>query len=95
MLMVTPKAGSEGGGGAVRLMVKDWSRQFSEPIPLPKGKPLVTLRDAAVYITKLPKAEHTAPEVAGCNGMSDPGGREKRPDHDGAHRLHAGVEQKR
>jgi hypothetical protein len=39
-----------------------WSRQFDEPIPLPKGKPLVTLRDAALYITKLPKAEHNAAE---------------------------------
>jgi hypothetical protein len=39
-----------------------WARQFDEPIPLPKGKPLVTLRDAAHYITKLPKAEHDAPE---------------------------------
>jgi hypothetical protein len=29
---------------------------------LPKGKPLVTLRDAALYITKLPKAEHEAQE---------------------------------
>jgi hypothetical protein len=38
------------------------SRQFTEPIPLPKGKPLVTLRDAALYITKLPKAEHDTPE---------------------------------
>jgi hypothetical protein len=39
-----------------------WNRKFDEPIPLPKGKPLVTLRDAANYITKLPKAEHEAPE---------------------------------
>jgi hypothetical protein len=29
---------------------------------LPKGKKLVTLRDAALYITKLPKAEHDAEE---------------------------------
>ena len=29
---------------------------------LPKGKKLVTLRDAALYITKLPKAEHDAVE---------------------------------
>jgi len=29
---------------------------------LPKGNPLVTLRDAANYITKLPKAEHQAEE---------------------------------
>jgi hypothetical protein len=41
---------------------RGWARQFTEPIPLPKGKPLATLRDAALYITKLPKAEHDAPE---------------------------------
>jgi len=29
---------------------------------LPSRKPLVTLRDAALYITKLPKAEHDAEE---------------------------------
>jgi hypothetical protein len=40
----------------------DWSRKFEEPIPLPKGRRLVTLKDAGTYITKLPKAEHTAPE---------------------------------
>jgi hypothetical protein len=41
---------------------KGWSRKFEEPIPLAKGKELVTLRDAALYITKLPKAEHDAEE---------------------------------
>lgn len=30
--------------------------------PLPNGKQVVTLRDAALYITKLPKAECDAPE---------------------------------
>jgi hypothetical protein len=39
-----------------------WDRPFAEPIELPKGKKLVTLRDAALYITKLPKAEHDAVE---------------------------------
>jgi len=34
-----------------------WSRPFDEPIIPPKGKPLVTLKDAANYIQKLPKAE--------------------------------------
>ena len=29
---------------------------------MPGRKPLVTLRDAALFITKLPKAEHEAPE---------------------------------
>jgi hypothetical protein len=37
-------------------------RWFSDAIPLPKGKPLTTLRDAALYIKKLPKAEHDAQE---------------------------------
>ena len=40
----------------------DWSRHFDEPIPLPNGRELVTLKDAGTYITKLPKAEHEAPE---------------------------------
>ena len=29
---------------------------------MPRGKNLITLRDAALYITKLPKAEHDAEE---------------------------------
>jgi len=40
----------------------DWPRPFDDPIPLPRGRQLVTLRDAAEFITKLPKAEHDAPE---------------------------------
>ena len=39
-----------------------WSTHFDDPISVPKGKPLVTLKDAGNYITKLPKAEHEAPE---------------------------------
>jgi hypothetical protein len=39
-----------------------WSACFDEPIPLPRGRQLVTLQDAGKYITKLPKAEHDAPE---------------------------------
>ena len=35
-----------------------WDQQFFDPIILPGRKPLVTLRNAALYITKLPKAEH-------------------------------------
>ena len=40
-----------------------WDREFIELILLPKGKKLVNLRDAALYITKLPKAEHDAKEL--------------------------------
>jgi hypothetical protein len=39
-----------------------WDQRFFDPIMLPGRKPLVTLRDAALYITKLPKAEHDAEE---------------------------------
>jgi hypothetical protein len=39
-----------------------WDQQFSDPIELPSGRKLVTLRDAALYITKLPKAEHDTEE---------------------------------
>jgi hypothetical protein len=34
-----------------------WSRRFDDPIPLPGGRELVTLEDAANYIQKLPEAE--------------------------------------
>jgi len=43
-------------------MAKGWKRPFDEPIELPGGRKLVTLEDAGNYITKLPKAEHSAPE---------------------------------
>ena len=39
-----------------------WSAQFFEPIVLPDGRKLVTLHDAATYITNFPKAEHDAAE---------------------------------
>ncbi len=39
-----------------------WSAEFEDPIELPDGRKLITLRDAATYITKLPKAEHAMPE---------------------------------
>jgi hypothetical protein len=37
---------------------KGWAREFEEPIPLPRRRQLVTLKDAGKYVTKLPKAEH-------------------------------------
>ena len=39
-----------------------WDQQFSDPIEVPNGRKLVTLRDTALYITRLPKPEHDAPE---------------------------------
>jgi len=40
----------------------DWTREFDEPIPVPKGRRLVTLRDAGDYVAKLPKAKHMTAE---------------------------------
>src|SRR5437588_9004729 len=51
-----------GGARSVLMTATGWSRRFDEPIPLPRGRQLVTLQDAGNYITKLPKAEHEAPE---------------------------------
>jgi len=39
-----------------------WSRRFDDPIPLPGGKQLPSLEDAARYIELLPKAEQNRPE---------------------------------
>ena len=39
-----------------------WSTPFDDPIPLARGRSLVTLKDAADYITKLPKSESDLPE---------------------------------
>jgi hypothetical protein len=41
---------------------RGWKRPFDDPIPLPRGRKLVTLEDAGNYITTLPKAEHEAAE---------------------------------
>jgi hypothetical protein len=37
-----------------------WFKPFADPIVLPDGRKLLTLRDAAEYITALPKAEQDA-----------------------------------
>jgi hypothetical protein len=37
-----------------------WFKRFIDPIVLPDGRALLTLRDAAEHITALPKAEHDA-----------------------------------
>jgi hypothetical protein len=39
-----------------------WSSRFDDPIPLPRGRQLVTLEDAAKYIQKLPEAEQQLEE---------------------------------
>jgi len=39
-----------------------WSSPFEDPIILGDGRKLLTLKDAADYITKLPKRESDLPE---------------------------------
>jgi cob(I)alamin adenosyltransferase len=39
-----------------------WSSAFDDPIPLPRGRQLVTLKGAANYIQKLRKAEQDLEE---------------------------------
>jgi hypothetical protein len=46
-----------------------WARPFDDPILLPGGRELLTLRDAADYIMKLPKVEQDLEEwqtATGC-----------------------------
>ena len=46
------------------MAAKGWSTPFEDPITLPRGRQrqLVTLKDAADYIMKLPKAEQNLQE---------------------------------
>jgi hypothetical protein len=41
---------------------RGWKRRFDDPIPLPDGRQLVTLKDAGDNVTRLPKAVHEAAE---------------------------------
>jgi hypothetical protein len=42
--------------------VVSWDQRFYDPIELPGRKPLVTIRDAAQFIIRLPIAERDAEE---------------------------------
>ncbi|WBU27557.1 hypothetical protein OOZ54_12715 [Rhodopseudomonas palustris] len=41
----------------------NWDAEFDDPIPLPTGGALTTLRQAAAYIEALPTAEQQHPKV--------------------------------
>ena len=55
-----------------------WQRDFDDPIQLPDGRTLVTLHDAATYITELSKKEAAEPEWQAAIGalmlVADRGG---------------------
>jgi hypothetical protein len=48
---------------------RGWQRRFDDPVPLPDGRQLVTLRDAGTYITKLPKTQQAVPEWQTATGV--------------------------
>src|SRR5882724_13104084 len=50
----SPNVCRQSGCARAALELMPWSRAFDEPIQPPKGKALVTLRDAASYIMALP-----------------------------------------
>lgn len=54
---MTPSAAIAASGRSVA----SWKTPFDDPIPLPNGRQLVTLEDAAAYIRKLPRAKHRLP----------------------------------
>jgi hypothetical protein len=41
---------------------RGWKREFEDPIPLPAGRQLIALKEAADYIMALPKREQNLPE---------------------------------
>ena len=66
-----------------------WSRKFDEPIPLPKGRQLVTLRDEA------PRGRAHRAGMAGRNGGLDFGRDIGRPNDVRADRRYAGAKSER
>ena len=47
-----------------------WSRRFDEPIELPNGRKLRTLKEAIAWLAKdIPKSEHTMPKVQAAARM--------------------------
>jgi hypothetical protein len=64
-----------------------WSRAFEDPIPLPRGRQLVALKDAAAYIMKLSKAEQHLEEWQAATEALFDGGRRSRAADACAHRV--------
>jgi len=73
-------------------MAKGWKRRFDDPIPLAPRTQLVTLQDAGNYITKLPKAAHSAPEWQAATEAPDPRRNAWRADNARQDRRHDGAE---
>jgi hypothetical protein len=61
-----------------RKSLTGWKRPLEDPIPLPRGRQLVTLQDAADYIMKLSKADRDLPEWQAAGRSVDDGGGRSR-----------------
>jgi hypothetical protein len=61
-MLNSPKQARSCSPDGAKVVTEGWSREFDDPIPLPRGRQLVTLKDAGTYITKLPRAEQQVPE---------------------------------
>jgi hypothetical protein len=49
---------------------KGWSNRFDEPIDLPDGRKLRTLKEAIAWLAKeIPRSEHTVPKVQAAAPM--------------------------
>lgn len=71
-----------------------WSRRFDEPIVLPDGGRLATLRQAGDYISALPAATQNPNGIAGRDRGADPGRRARRR-HAAAPHCHDARPQRR
>jgi hypothetical protein len=75
---------------AVRLMAASiWSRKFDEPIPLPRGRRLVTLRRRRQLHSQTAGVRAHGPRMAGGHGSAGPGRDAGWADNVCAHRHHA------
>ena len=68
---------------------RGWRRKFDDPIPLPRGRQLVTLQDAG-EVHHAPSESQTLD--CGVAGSPDPGRDAWRPNNVCADRCHASVE---
>jgi len=55
--------GRRGQEGPAALNATGWGRAFDDPIILPDGRKLASLRDAIAFLAKMPKARHNDPDV--------------------------------
>jgi hypothetical protein len=74
---------------------RGWIRPFDDPIPLPRGRELVTLEDAAGYIMKRPKAEQNLQGWQTATGCLILVAEKGRPHHAGAYWRDAGAKPSR